>query len=199
MLWRPTEDTAVAASILRGGDRSWANWRRGQDYYFEGEMLWLDADTLIRKLTDDKKSLDDFEKIFLGKGGNTGPLIVPYKFDELVTDLNEVVPYDWAKFLHERIDDINPHVDAAGIERGGYRLVYRDKPSPGERIEDNEGRRRGTVNCWYSIGLRITGDGRISDVLWNGPADKAPPGAGGQDHRRERPDIFERCAAQSHP
>jgi predicted metalloprotease with PDZ domain len=171
-LWRPTEDTAVAASILRGGDRSWANWRRGQDYYFEGEMLWLDADTLIRKLTGDKKSLDDFEKIFLGKGGNTGPLIVPYKFDELVTDLNEVVPYDWAKFLHEHIDDINPHVDAAGIERGGYRLVYRDKPSPGERIDENEGRRRGTVNCWYSIGLRIGGDGRISDVLWNGPADK---------------------------
>lgn len=171
-LWRPTEDTAVSASILRGGNRAWSNWRRGQDYYFEGEMLWLDADTLIRKLTNDKKSLDDFEKIFLGKGGNTGPMIVPYTFDELAADLNQVVPYDWAKFLHDRIDNINPHVDAAGIERGGYRLVYRDTPSAGERIEDGEGRRRGTVNCWYSIGLRIGGDGLISDVLWNGPGDK---------------------------
>ncbi len=47
-------------------------------------MLWLDADTLIRKLTQNKKSLDDFQKIFLAKGGNTGPLIVPYNFDELV-------------------------------------------------------------------------------------------------------------------
>ena len=69
----PTEDTAVAASMLRGGNPAWSNWRRGQDYYQEGELLWLDADTLIRKLTDNKKSLDDFQKIFLGKGGNTGP------------------------------------------------------------------------------------------------------------------------------
>ncbi len=68
----------------------WANWERGQAYYQEGELLWLDADTLIRKMTDDKKSLNDFEPIFLGKGGNTGPLIVPYDVEELIRDLNEV-------------------------------------------------------------------------------------------------------------
>ena len=34
--------------------------------------------------------------------------------------------------------------------------------------------RRGSgVDCWYSIGLHIGGDGSIYDVLWNGPADKA--------------------------
>ncbi len=71
--WRPTEDTAIAASILRGGNPSWSNWKRGQDYYQEGELLWLDADTLIRKLTDNKKSLDDFLKVFLGLNGDTGP------------------------------------------------------------------------------------------------------------------------------
>ena len=172
--WRPTEDTAVAASILRGRIPAWSNWRRGQDYYFEGEMLWLDADTLIRKLTKNKKSLDDFEKIFLGKGGNTGPLIVPYNFDELVQDLNEVVPYDWATFLHDRVDKINPHADLAGIEQGGYKLVYTDKPNPAERTEMAVGgRRREGVDCWYSIGLRIANDGSIGDVRWNGPADKA--------------------------
>ena len=96
--WRSTEDTAIAASMLRGDHPAWSNWRRGQDYYQEGELLWLDADTLIRKLTNNQKSLNDFEKIFLGKGGNTGPLIVPYDFDELVADLNQVVPYDWATF-----------------------------------------------------------------------------------------------------
>ena len=68
----------------------WSNWKRGQDYYQEGELLWLDADTLIRKLTDNKKSLNDFEAIFLGKGGNTGPLIVPYERPELIADLNQV-------------------------------------------------------------------------------------------------------------
>jgi predicted metalloprotease with PDZ domain len=172
--WRPTEDTAVAASILRENSLTWSNWRRGQDYYFEGEVLWLDADTLIRKMTHNKKSLDDFEKIFLGKGGNTDPLIVPYTFDELVKDLNEVVPYDWGTFLYDHVDKINLRADVAGIEQGGYKLVYKDKPNPSERIlATSDGPRRGGLDCWYSIGLRIGSDGGIVDVLWNGPADKA--------------------------
>jgi predicted metalloprotease with PDZ domain len=173
--WRPTEDTAVAASILRGGNPVWSNWKRGQDYYQEGELLWLDADTLIRKLTQNKKSLDDFQKVFLAKGGNTGPLIVTYTFDELVEDLNAVTPYDWATFLHDRVDKINPRADLAGIEQGGYKLVYKDKPNPSEKIMAASGERRGGlgVDCWYSIGLRIAGDGSIADVRWNGPADKA--------------------------
>jgi predicted metalloprotease with PDZ domain len=172
--WRPTEDTAVAASILRGGNPAWSNWRRGQDYYQEGELLWLDADTLIRKMTNNKKSLNDFERIFLGKGGNTGPLIITYNFDELVTDLNEVVPYDWATFLHDRVDKINPRADLAGIEQGGYKLVYMDKPNPSERTIAASGSRRASgINAWYSIGIRVNGDGTIADVRWNGPADKA--------------------------
>jgi predicted metalloprotease with PDZ domain len=172
--WRPTEDTAVAASILRDGNPSWSNWKRGQDYYDEGELLWLDADTLIRKMTNNQKSLDDFQRIFLGKGGNTGPLIVTYTFDELVRDLNEVVPYDWAVFLHDRIDKINPHADLAGIERGGYKLIYTDKPNASETvITANAGKDATVVNAWYSIGLRVGADGNIKDVCWNGPADKA--------------------------
>ena len=78
--WRTMEDTAIASSILRNGNPSWSNWKRGQDYYPEGELLWLDADTLIRKMTNNQKSLDDFSRIFLGQGGNTGPLIVTYTF-----------------------------------------------------------------------------------------------------------------------
>jgi len=173
--WRSTEDTAIAASVLRGGNPAWSNWRRGQDYYQEGELLWLDADTLIRKMTDNKKSLDDFEKIFLAKGGNTGPMIVTYNFDELVQDLNEVAPYDWATFLHDRVDKIHPHADIDGIERGGYKVVYKDKPSPSERTMAAAGGRRGGggIDCWYSIGMRVNGEGNIFDALWNGPADKA--------------------------
>ena len=172
--WRSTEDTADAASILRDGNPAWSNWKRGQDYYEEGELLWLDADTLIRKLTNNQKSLADFERIFLGKGGDTGPLIVPYTFDELVADLNAVVPYDWAAFLRERVDHIHPHVDLAGIEQGGYKLVYQDQPSPSERlISGAEGARGASLDCWFSIGLSVAADGRIADVRWNGPADQA--------------------------
>ena len=172
--WRSTEDTAIAASILRGGNPAWSNWKRGQDYYQEGELLWLDADTLIRKMTGNKKSLDDFLKVFLGLNGDTGPLIVPYTRDELIKDLSDVAPYDWAKFLHERIDLINPRADVAGIEQGGYRLVYHDKPTKSERtMEMAGGPRRSGLNCWYSIGLQISSEGLIRDVRWNGPADKA--------------------------
>jgi predicted metalloprotease with PDZ domain len=172
--WRPTEDTAVAASILRAPSQAWNNWRRDQDYYDEGELLWLDADTLIRKTTDNRKSLNDFEHIFLGKGGNTGPLIVPYTFDELVADLNQVMPYDWAAFLRDRVDKINPRADFAGIERGGYKVVYKDQPNAGAKtLAANAGRFGGGVNAWYSIGLRVAADGVIEDVLWNGPADKS--------------------------
>jgi predicted metalloprotease with PDZ domain len=170
--WRSTEDTAIASSVLRDEGPAWSNWRRGQDYYSEGELVWLDADTLIRKLTDDKRSLTDFERIFLGKGGNTGPLIVPYELPEIVADLNQVAPYDWGKFFHDRIVEIDPRADLAGIEKGGYKLVYADKPSKGESALASSGGGRGP-DVWYSIGIRVGATGTITDVRWGGPADKA--------------------------
>jgi predicted metalloprotease with PDZ domain len=168
--WRNTEDTAIAASILRGGNPAWSNWRRGQDYYQEGELLWLDADTTIRQLTQNKKSLHDFLVLFVGKGGNTGPMVVPYTFDDLVTLLNQVVPNDWADFLHERITTLNPHADLAGIEHGGYKLVYTDTPTSYERALLA---RRGGYDGWFSAGLRLSRDGVITDVRVYSAADKA--------------------------
>lgn len=168
--WRNTEDTAVAASILRGGNPAWSNWRRGQDYYDEGELLWLDVDTTIRQMTQNKKSLHDFCVLFLGKGGNTGPMVVPYDFDELVKTLNEVVPNDWASFLRERITTLSPHANLAGIEHGGYKLVYTDKPTSYERAQLSI---RGNVDAWFSVGLHLRRDGTISDVRVYSAADEA--------------------------
>lgn len=168
--WRNTEDTAVAASILRGGNPAWSNWRRGQDYYQEGELLWLDVDTTIRQLTHDKKSLHDFLVLFVGKGGDTVPMVVPYTFDELAKTLNEVVPYDWAGFLHERITTLNPHANLAGIEHGGYRLVYTDTPTSYERAILSMS---GSIDGWFSAGLHIRSDGTISDVRVYSAADEA--------------------------
>jgi predicted metalloprotease with PDZ domain len=174
--WRPTEDTASAASILRSDGPAWSNWRRGQDYYQEGELFWLDADTKIRELTNDQKSLTDFLHIFLGKGGNTGPLIVTYNRDELIADLNQVVKYDWTTFLHDHIDLINPHADLDGITRGGYKLVYQDHPSDSLDSLLKSGSRRGGGGgpfVWFSLGLQIAADGTIRDVRWGSLADKA--------------------------
>ena len=183
--WRTTEDTAIAASLLRNGSVPWANWRRGQDYYDDGQFIWLDADTLIRKTTNNQKSLDDFARIFLGQGGNTGPLIVPYTFDEVVRGMNQVIAYDWATFFRERLDKINLHIDLAGVKRGGYKLVYADQPNPleaalsGKETAYFTGTDEHGVNAWHSVGLIVSGDGSILDVRWNGPGDKAKivPGA----------------------
>ncbi|MFT4113090.1 M61 family peptidase [Silvibacterium sp.] len=172
--WRSTEDTAISSSILRDRDMAWSNWRRSQDYYPEGTLVWLDADTLIRQKTDGKKSLTDFLHIFLGKGGDTGPLIVTYNFDELVRDLNEVLPYDWAGFLRDRVMKIAPDANVAGIERGGYKLVYTDKASDTLNAIGRSGNHLiPSTGAWFSIGLLIGQDNVIQDVRWNSPADKA--------------------------
>ncbi len=183
--WRTTADTAIAASLLRNGNVPWANWRRGQDYYDDGQFIWLDADTLIRKATNNQKSLDDFARIFLGQGGNTGPLIVAFTFDEVVSDLSQVMAYDWAAFLHERLEKIQPHVDMAGVERGGYKLMYADTLNAleagltGKETAYFTGTDERGVNAWHSVGLIVAGDGSIVDVLWHGAADQAKivPGA----------------------
>jgi len=169
--WRNTEDTAIAASVLRASDPAWSNLRRGQDYYQEGELLWLDVDTTIRKLTGNQKNLRDFLTIFLAKGGNTGPLIVTYDFKELVADLNQVVASDWEKFLNDRITALTPHVNTEGIEQGGYRLVYTDEPTASERTYNTDLQRGPDV--WYSLGLRLDIRDGIQDVRWGSPADKA--------------------------
>lgn len=169
-IWRNTEDTAIGASTLRGAKRAWSNWRRGQDYYDEGELLWLDADVTIRQLTHNKKSLHDFLVLFVGKGGDTGPMVVPYTFDELVQTLNQVVPYDWAGFLHERVTTLNPHANLAGIEHGGYKLVYIDTPTSYEQALYAKD---GGYDGWFSAGLRVSREGAISDIRVHSAADEA--------------------------
>jgi len=169
--WRSIGDTAISVSMFRGGN-VWANWRRNVDYYPEGNLLWLDVDTTIRKLTNNSKSLRDFMAVYLNKGGGETPTVVPYDFNELVADLNQVVKNDWAGFLNDRVNGINPHVNVEGIEQGGYKLVYKDKPSEYERAR--LGQRGGGIDVWYSLGISLDGEGStISDVRVGGPADKA--------------------------
>lgn len=170
--WRTTDDTAIASSISRRPGPAWANLKRGQDYYQEGELLWLDADTLIRQLTNGQKTLTDFQHLFLGKGGNTGPSILPYDRAELIAELNQVVKSDWATFLHERIDLVNPRADLAGIERGGYKVVYLEAPTSQERATAGA-RGPAGANVWYSLGLRTDATNVITDVRANSAADKA--------------------------
>jgi predicted metalloprotease with PDZ domain len=168
--WRNLEDTAIAAQILRGNTQNYANWRRSQDYYPEGELVWLDADTTIRQLTHGQKSLNDFAVKFLALGGNTPPKVVPYTFDDIVNDLNSVVAYDWRGFLTERLTSHANHAPLGGIEHGGYKLVYTDELTKFEKAAIGH---RGGVDAYYSIGLRVRKDGTIGDVKMFSDAYKA--------------------------
>jgi len=172
--WRNLQDTATAAQILYETSDQWDNWRRSVDFYPEGQMLWLDVDTVIRKQSHDKKSIDDFCARFHGLGGNTAPKVVPYTFDDIVSNLNAIQPYDWASFLHERLDRKIPHAPMGGIEQGGYQLVLTDTPnSMMQASETLHG-----VNAWYSLGLLVNHEGVLRDVLMDSVAYKAGLGPG---------------------
>jgi predicted metalloprotease with PDZ domain len=176
--WRDLQDTATAAQTLYETSNQWDNWRRSVDYYPEGELLWLDVDTTIRKLSKGKKSLNDFCAAFEGLGGDTPPKVVPYTFDDVVSGLNAVAPNDWAAFLTERLTSKADHAPLGGIKNGGYQIAFTDKPNDYTAAAESVA---GSVDAWWSIGVVVgkgDGGGRISDVLVGSPADKAGLGPG---------------------
>jgi predicted metalloprotease with PDZ domain len=175
--WRDIQDTATAAQILYSAGGGWDNWRLSVDYYDEGELIWLDVDTTIRKMTNGKKSIDDFVAKFHGLGGDTGPKVVPYTFQDVVAGLNSVVPNDWSTFLRSRLDSNAYHAPLGGLENGGYKLTYSDKPNAWSAMDDAES---STFDFWYSIGLHVSKTGTVTDVLKDGVSDKGGLGPGMQ-------------------
>jgi len=161
--WRPLQDTADAAQILYGSAAEFEGWRRSVDYYPEGFLIWLEADTLIRQKTNGQKSMNDFCHLFHG-GQNTPPTVQTYVFDDIVNTLNQVVPNDWRKFLRDRLDTYGPGAPLGGITNGGWKLVYDENASElTKALEKN----RHTVDARFSIGLTLDNKGAIRDVIMN--------------------------------
>ena len=175
--WRDLQDTATMAQVLYNTGGAYDNWRRDTDYYDEGELLWLEVDLTIRQKTNGAKSLNDFAGLFEGYGGNTAPKVVPYTFEDIVTALNTIVPNDWATFLRTRLDsNAFPAPEMAGIAAlSGYKLTYSDKPNYWSQLGESEA---GSIDTRYSLGLQITPDGRVGDVVVGGLGDKAGFGPG---------------------
>ena len=172
--WRPLEDTARSVQILRLMGPEWESWRRGLDYYPEGDLIWLEVDTRIRQLTHNHRSLDDFCHNF--HGGHSGPpQVITYTFDDVVKALNAVTPFDWGALLRDRVNAVADHAPLSGIEQGGWRLVYTDKPNSfmtaAEKIGDG-------VNVVYSLGFQLKKDGEFDDVVPGSPAYEAGLGPG---------------------
>jgi predicted metalloprotease with PDZ domain len=173
--WRPLADTAVAAQLLYAARTDWESLRRGVDFYDEGLLVWLEADTIIRKQSQGRKSLDDFCRAFHG-GPSGPPQVKPYTFENLTEVLNTIVPYDWNGFFEARLNATGTNrAPLGGVEAGGYQLAYADKASDGQKARELISR---NVSVAYSIGLRLNEDGSIIDALAEMLAAKAGIGPG---------------------
>lgn len=163
-IWRSVEDTTASAIFQMRAPIPSPSWERGEDYYEEGQLVWLDADTLIRQKTGGRKSLDDFARAFFGADdGFYGERT--YEFDDVVHTLNAVLPYDWAAFLHQRIDAVAPNAPLDGITRGGYRLVFDDRPSAWDKSADDV---NDMHDFLFSIGVELKGV-KLASVDWGSP------------------------------
>lgn len=167
--WRSLADTTIAAQMLYDSPGAGTNRRRGTDFYPEGDLIWLEVDTIIRQQTKGKKSLDDFCRKFHG-GVSGPPSVIPYAYNHVVKALNEITPYDWKNFFEERIYKVTPHAPLGGIENGGWRLAYTNEVPSFLKIR--EGQRKFT-DMTYSLGFAVGTEGDVGDVLPGSPADLA--------------------------
>ncbi len=188
--WRPMVDTTNQPTISQRSPVSWVSWQRPEDYYTEGMLIWLDADTKIRELSGDKRSLDDFAKLFFGVENGTY-ITKTYTLEDVVTALNTVQPYDWAGFLRTRVYELAPLTPKDGFARGGYELTYDDTPSEWLRIAQAS---QAASDFSTSLGISIGKDGMLGNVWWGSPAFKAgvtpDMQIGAVDGRLYSPDIL---------
>lgn len=164
--WRSVEDTVNAPQLNRRRPLPYTSLTRSEDYYVEGALVWLEADQIIRQGTRGAKGLDDFAKAFFGVyPGDWSQLT--YDFDEVVKTLDGVYAYDWATFLRTRLYGVNQPAPLKGLEMGGYKLVWKDKPNVYDKgISDD----RKTLDLTYSLGMTLNNDGEVTSTLWDGPA-----------------------------
>ncbi|HXJ61564.1 MAG TPA: M61 family peptidase [Verrucomicrobiae bacterium] len=167
--WRPLVDTCIAAQLLYPSASAGSSWRRSVDFYDEGALIWLEADTIIRRKSGGKKSLDDFCRLFLG-GQDSKPAVKPYDLAEIVNTLNAVLPYEWEKFLDERIYQLTPRAPLGGIMASGWKLGSTNAVTARLKAWD-AGEKE--VDLSFSIGLQLSDDGTIKEVVKNSTADQA--------------------------
>ena len=163
----PLIDTTTAAPFLYEAQGDYSSIRRtAADFYTEGELLWLDVDTIIREKTHGRKSLDTFLHLYSAPAV-TGPITKTYTRADIEHLLNEVVPYDWHAFFQKRVYEVAPQPPTSELARAGWKLVYTSKPNP--FIAAFQTLRHGN-DQWFTYGLLLNKDDTVRDVREGSPA-----------------------------
>jgi predicted metalloprotease with PDZ domain len=173
--WRSVEDTGHDPVFAARKAKPFSTLSRNEDYYTEGALIWLEIDQIIRERSGGRRSIDDFARAFFGMNdGDYGQLA--FEVDEIVAKLNAVAPYDWVAFIETRINTPGQPAPLVGIEKGGYRLVWKEEPNSFDKGRMTDAKQ---LNLAYSIGLTLDKDGKVVATLWDSPAFNAGivPGA----------------------
>lgn len=169
--WRPVADTTYDPIVSARKPKPYTSLARGEDYYNEGALIWLEADQIIRSGTGGRKGLDDFAHAFFSHPGvsASGAHVrhLTYTFDDIVAALNAVHVYDWAEFLRSRIETAGREAPLAGITRAGYRLVWKQQPNSYDKARMDQD---GALDLYHSLGLKLNREGTVLSTRWGGPA-----------------------------
>lgn len=166
--WRPLTDTPFDFRLQGRHDGKFRR-RTCWDSYLEGVLIWLEVDTIIRRQTNGKRSLDEFCRSFFG--GKSGTACVrPYSLDDLVYELDAVYDYDWKTHFLERVTSIKSTAPLAGIENGGWHFSYGESISSyqkgWEKYEE-------AFHYRSSLGLDLDREGKVKAIVSGKPGDQA--------------------------
>ena len=164
--------------------------RNAGDFYTEGELVWLDVDTIIRERSHGARSLDTFLHRYT-EPALTGPIVKTYTRAEIEALLNQVEPYDWHAFFDKYVYQRSVHPPADELARAGWKFVYTEKPNVFITASqaDDPG-----ITGWYSYGADLSAKGVVRDVREDSPAWRAGLAPGmhvlAVDNQEFSPDVF---------
>ena len=165
--WRDLADTQYQGIIdFNDKPQAWADHQRGFDFYDEAILLWLGVDARLRTLSSGQRDLDGFTARFF-RGGEQGS-IRRFDPDALVQALEDYQAGDWQAWFDARLHD--PEGKAPDdVAAAGWELVWSEQPNA--MVADDQA--SGSIDLQHSLGLKLSGDGRIRWVGWQSPAFEA--------------------------
>jgi predicted metalloprotease with PDZ domain len=142
--------------------------RNAGDFYTEGELIWLDVDTIIRERSHGARSLDTFLHRFT-EPSTTGPIVVTYTRSQVENLLNGVEPHDWHALFEKYVYHPSIHPPTDELARSGWKLIYTEKPNA---FLERHGEGHDVVG-WFAFGANLSSEGVVHDVRQNSAAWRA--------------------------